>query len=282
MVRIDFNRLRFLVIDDNAHMRRILRTLLHGFGAREVYEAEDGAAGLEAFTHYIPDIVITDWAMPIFDGLELMQMIRQPGANANPYVAIIMLTGHSEKKRVMAARDAGVTEFLAKPISAKGALSAHRQRGRQPAPVHQDQDLFRAGSPPQHATANYVGPERRKGGKADIIRQTPLARKSTRPGLTKAARPCPVQKTRPRSSTYGDHEVIMPENKLRKAVSDAPFVPTARTIPSRAPKRRLPRSPANSARWMDSRMRPARQGPPRHPAQRIHRCQQGGAVPRRP
>ena len=51
MVRIDFNRLRFLVIDDNAHMRRILRTLLHGFGAREVYEAEDGAAGLEAFTH---------------------------------------------------------------------------------------------------------------------------------------------------------------------------------------------------------------------------------------
>ena len=106
MVRIDFNRLRFLVIDDNAHMRRMLRTLLHGFGAREVYEAEDGAAGLEAFTHYIPDIIITDWAMPIFDGLELAQMIRQPGANANPYVAIIMLTGHSEKKRVTAARDA--------------------------------------------------------------------------------------------------------------------------------------------------------------------------------
>src|SRR5262249_50072750 len=97
MVRIDFNRLRFLVIDDNAHMRRILRTLLHGFGTREVYEAEDGAAGLEAFTHYSPDIVITDWAMPIFDGLELTQMIRQPGANANPYVPIIMLTGHSEK-----------------------------------------------------------------------------------------------------------------------------------------------------------------------------------------
>ena len=43
MLRIDFNKLRFLVIDDNAHMRRILRTLLHGFGARDVYEAEDGA-----------------------------------------------------------------------------------------------------------------------------------------------------------------------------------------------------------------------------------------------
>ena len=119
MIRIDFNRLRFLIIEDNVHMRRILRTLLYGFGSREVYEAEDGAAGLEAFVHYSPDIVITDWAMPIFDGLELTQMIRQPGANANPYVPIIMLTGHSEKKRVLAARDAGVTEFLAKPISAK-------------------------------------------------------------------------------------------------------------------------------------------------------------------
>ena len=47
-----------LVIDDNAHMRRILRTLLHSFGTREVYEAEDGASGLEAFMHFIPDIVI--------------------------------------------------------------------------------------------------------------------------------------------------------------------------------------------------------------------------------
>jgi two-component system, chemotaxis family, chemotaxis protein CheY len=99
MVRIEFNRLRFLVIDDNAHMRRMLRTLLHGFGAREVHEAEDGAAGLEAFTQHSPDVIITDWAMPIFDGIELTQMIRQPGANSNPYVPIIMLTGHSEKKR---------------------------------------------------------------------------------------------------------------------------------------------------------------------------------------
>src|ERR1700740_1570887 len=118
MIRIDFHRLRFVVIDDNAHMRRIVRTLLHGFGAREVYEAADGATGLEAFTHFAPDIVIADWAMPIFDGLELTQMIRQPGANGNPYVPIIMLTGHSEKRRVTMARDAGVTEFLAKPISA--------------------------------------------------------------------------------------------------------------------------------------------------------------------
>ena len=147
MIRIDFNRLRFLVIDDNAHMRRILRTLLHGFGTREVYEAEDGAAGLEAFTHYMPDIVITDWAMPIFDGLELTQMIRQPGANANPYVPIIMLTGHSEKKRVISARDAGVTEFLAKPISAKALYQRILNVVANPRPFIR--------------TKTYFGPDRR-------------------------------------------------------------------------------------------------------------------------
>jgi len=180
MVRIDFNKLRFLVIDDNAHMRRMVRTLLHGFGARDVYEAEDGAAGLEAFTHYVPDIVITDWAMPIFDGLELTQMIRQPGANSNPYVAIIMLTGHSEKKRVMSARDAGVTEFLAKPISAKGLYQRIVNVVANPRPFVKTRTYF---GPDRRRTNNstYVGPERRKGGKADMIKQPALVEKYRAP-----------------------------------------------------------------------------------------------------
>jgi CheY-like chemotaxis protein len=177
MVRIDFNRLRFLVIDDNAHMRRILRTLLHGFGAREVYEAEDGAAGLESFTHSVPDIVITDWVMPIFDGLELTQMIRQQGANANPYVAIIMLTGHSEKKRIITARDAGITEFLAKPISAKALYERVLNIVANPRPFVKTRTFF---GPDRRRTVNpnYGGPERRKGGNAEVIRQEPLLEKA--------------------------------------------------------------------------------------------------------
>jgi CheY-like chemotaxis protein len=180
MVRIDFNRLRFLVIDDNAHMRRILRTLLHGFGAREVYEAEDGAAGLEAFTHNIPDIVIADWAMPIFDGIELTQMIRQPSANANPYVPIIMLTGHSEKKRVMAARDGGVTEFLAKPISANALYQRILSVVVNPRPFIKTKTYF-GPDRRRNTGANYVGPERRKGGAAEVIKAQPLLEKLRSP-----------------------------------------------------------------------------------------------------
>jgi len=177
MFRIDFSGLRFLVIDDNAHMRRILRTLLHGFGAREVYEAEDGAAGLESFVHHLPDILIVDWVMPIFDGIEFTRMIRQPtGGNANPYVAIIMLTGHSERKRVLAARDAGVTEFLAKPISANSLYHRIANVVANPRPFIKTETYF---GPDRRrgVSQNYSGSERRKGGQSEIVRQPPLLEK---------------------------------------------------------------------------------------------------------
>jgi two-component system, chemotaxis family, chemotaxis protein CheY len=181
MIRLDLNRLRVLVIDDNQHMRRILRTLLHSFGTREVYEAEDGASGLEAFTHQLPDIVITDWVMPIFDGLEVTQMIRKPGANANPYVPIIMLTGHSEKKRVLMARDAGVTEFLAKPISAKALYQRILTIVVNPRPFVRTRSYF-GPDRRRNTTQAYVGPERRKGGKAEIIKPQALIDKVRLPG----------------------------------------------------------------------------------------------------
>ena len=173
MVRIDFHRLRFLVIDDNAHMRRIIRTLLHGFGARDVYEAEDGATGLDSFNHYVPDIVLTDWAMPIFDGLELTQMIRQPGANTNPFVPIIMLTGHTEKARVTAARDAGITEFLAKPISAKALYQRIVNVVANPRPFVKTKTYF-GPDRRRNTNASYSGPERRRAAAA-VEQQKPSA-----------------------------------------------------------------------------------------------------------
>lgn len=160
MIRVDFAKLRILVVDDNAHMRRIVRTLLHGYGSREVYEAEDGAAGLEMFTTHLPDIIIVDWAMPIFDGVELTRMIRRPDSGMNPYVPIIMLTGHSEKSRVIRARDAGVTEFLCKPISAKALHQRLLNCVLNPRPFIKTRDYF--GPDRRRSTSNtYNGPERR-------------------------------------------------------------------------------------------------------------------------
>ena len=220
MFRIDFNKLRFLLCDDNAHMRRILRTLLHSFGAREVYEAEDGATALEMYSHYAPDIVITDWSMPIFDGLELAQMIRQPDSKGNPYAPIIMLTGHSEKRRVTMARDAGVTEFLAKPISAKGLYHRILNVVANPQAVHQDQDLFRTGPPAQHRQYLYRprAPQRRRSGSAAAAL---AARKSPHQHLTRDPKDISMAKEKPAAlnvQAFADHHVITQPNPLRRVL----------------------------------------------------------------
>jgi len=148
MAKIAFDELRFVVADDNAHMRRIVRTLLRAFGSREIYEAEDGASGLEAVEAYSPDILITDITMPIFDGIELTRMIRNPEGCRHPFLPIVVLSAYSEKKHVIAARDAGATEFLCKPVSAT-ALYRRIQNV-----VANPRDFIR--------TKSYFGPDRRR------------------------------------------------------------------------------------------------------------------------
>ena len=68
-MRVAYDKIRFLIVDDNAFMRRILRTILYSFGAREVFEAEDGNLGFAAFKEYLPDVVLADWEMPNLDGM---------------------------------------------------------------------------------------------------------------------------------------------------------------------------------------------------------------------
>ncbi len=117
-MHLDLSKLRILLADDSAFMRRLVRSLLNGLGIRSVIEAEDGVAALEAFEQSEIDIIITDWVMPVFDGLELTQAVRDPQSK-NPHIPILMLSAHAELSRVILARNAGVNGFLTKPISAK-------------------------------------------------------------------------------------------------------------------------------------------------------------------
>jgi DNA-binding response OmpR family regulator len=119
--------------------------------------------------------------MPIFDGLELTQMIRQPDGVGNPYAPIIMLTGHSEKRRVMVARDAGVTEFLAKPISAKGLYQRILNVVANPRPFIRTKNYF-GPDRRRNNTNTYIGVDRRTGAKAEIVQQPSLLDKARSPG----------------------------------------------------------------------------------------------------
>jgi CheY-like chemotaxis protein len=118
-LRAQIENLRILIVDDDQHMRKVVRTMLAAIGARRTYEAGDALAGLEAIRHYAPDLVIVDWEMPVIDGIKLVRMVRSPGEFPLPDVPIIMLTGHADRWRVLEAARAGAHEFLLKPVSTK-------------------------------------------------------------------------------------------------------------------------------------------------------------------
>jgi len=115
----DLSRVQALVIDDNAHMIQIVRSMLLGFGITRTYESRDAAEAFDIVRHEAIDIVIADYQMPILDGLEFTRLVRTARDTRNPFIPIILLTAHTERSRILAARDAGVTEVCAKPITAQ-------------------------------------------------------------------------------------------------------------------------------------------------------------------
>ena len=111
--------LDILVVDGNTYMRRLTRSMLTSLGARSVAEAADGIAALEAIRTGDPDVMLLDWDVPLLNGLEVMRIVRSPGAFPRPGIPVIMLTNRASHSEVMQAMHAGVHEFLIKPTSPK-------------------------------------------------------------------------------------------------------------------------------------------------------------------
>jgi two-component system chemotaxis response regulator CheY len=111
-------RLKVLIVDDNHHMINIVKTIIRGFGVKDFFDAADTESAFEMFRAETIDLIVTDYAMAPNDGCEFVRLVRTSDDSPNPYVPIIMLTAYSERSKVEAARDAGVTEFCAKPVTA--------------------------------------------------------------------------------------------------------------------------------------------------------------------
>jgi len=152
--------LQILLVDDNQHMRAITTAVLQSAGIRKVREAADGAAALEVLREHSVDLVIVDFNMFPLDGVEFTRLVRNSPDSANPYLPIIMMTGHSEKSRVYEARDAGVTEFVVKPITAKAILDRIQAVIFKPRPFVKTDGYF---GPDRRRvqSATYTGPWRR-------------------------------------------------------------------------------------------------------------------------
>jgi two-component system, chemotaxis family, chemotaxis protein CheY len=107
---------RFLVVDDSSTMRRIIRNSLKAAGFDDAVEAENGEGALARLQSDSVDFVITDWNMPVMNGIEFVTAMRgNPVFKTTP---ILMVTTMAEKENILQAMQAGVTNYVVKPFDA--------------------------------------------------------------------------------------------------------------------------------------------------------------------
>ena len=108
--------MRLLVVDDSSTMRRIIRNNLKAVGYEDVVEAENGESALARLTTDKVEVIITDWNMPVMNGIELVTKLRSlPEFQATP---VLMVTTVAEKENILQAMQAGVSNYVVKPFDA--------------------------------------------------------------------------------------------------------------------------------------------------------------------
>ncbi|GEO43725.1 response regulator [Skermanella aerolata] len=108
--------MKILVVDDYATMRRIVRNLLSQIGHLDVEEAGDGIVALQKLRETGFGLVISDWNMEPMTGLQLLKEVRADNKlSGTPF---IMVTAESKTENVVAAKEAGVNNYIVKPFNA--------------------------------------------------------------------------------------------------------------------------------------------------------------------
>jgi two-component system chemotaxis response regulator CheY len=140
--------LSVLIIEDVRAVRLIFRTILRSFGIDDIVEASDGAEALQILKIRQVNVVITDMCMEPMDGIAFTRRLRQVNNSLDPYVPLLMVSGHTEVTRIKDAAEAGVTAFLAKPVT--------------PATLQKKLRAIVEASPKPVRTNTYCGPDRRR------------------------------------------------------------------------------------------------------------------------
>jgi two-component system, chemotaxis family, chemotaxis protein CheY len=146
----NFEHLNIIIADDNVFMRRVIRKILQalGFQWNNSFEAANGADVLKLLETTTPDLIISDLNMLPINGLELTRRIRRSEESMIKFVPIIICTGHTETNHIMAARDAGATEVVCKPISARSLYE------RIQAIIERPREFV--------VSSDYIGPDRHR------------------------------------------------------------------------------------------------------------------------
>lgn len=160
---LQFSRLRILVIDDNDFMRQLYRQLLRAIGFRpaNITEAADGRAAIEHLNEYNCDLAICDLNMKPMNGKAFTRYVRSDPTSPDPYLPIIVCTGHTELVHIADARDAGANEILRKPVTGAALYARLQAVIESPRPFIITQDFI--GPDRRRRTMPFNGPERRSG-----------------------------------------------------------------------------------------------------------------------
>src|SRR5258706_15257485 len=126
-------KLRALVVDDNDHMRALLRRLLQRMGVENT-EYADGSAALEAVKTEMPDLILTDLTMQFMDGISFVRTIRRSPNEKVQMTPAIMITGHADRHRAVEARDVAVNGIMGTARTERGFSNRTREGRLTPRP----------------------------------------------------------------------------------------------------------------------------------------------------
>lgn len=155
----NFSNLKVLVVDDCGFMHKVMARLLGVLGIEKIAYAKDGYDALYETRNFHPDIILCDWEMAPMDGPEFVNTLRTHIDTPDPYIPVIMLTGYTEKVKVLAARDFGITEFLAKPVNARALYARLVSIVERPRPYIRTKKFF--GPCRRRMNLDHIGNERR-------------------------------------------------------------------------------------------------------------------------
>jgi two-component system chemotaxis response regulator CheY len=111
------SKMRILVVDDFATMRRIVKNILKQLGYENIVEAEDGKAALRVLESQQVDFIVSDWNMPNMSGLELLKVIRADEKLKE--LPFLMVTAEALKENIVEAVKSGVSNYIVKPFTAE-------------------------------------------------------------------------------------------------------------------------------------------------------------------
>ncbi len=140
--------LKVCIVDADSQMRQMIRDALTGMGINQIRECADSGMAQQLIGEFEPDLCIFDWSTGPLDAITFIKSLRARESGQGAAMQLIMMMANANTRRVIEARNAGVDEFLVKPISLRAL------HGRLLTLVENPRVFVR--------TPNYIGPDRRR------------------------------------------------------------------------------------------------------------------------